>query len=69
LAEFKPLAEQGNITAQDLLSSKCSQGEGIIQDNIYARIWANIASANGDEQARGLKMVKQLLVNASYTND
>ena len=29
-----------------------SEGEGVIQDNVYAHMWFNIAAANGDEKAR-----------------
>ena len=47
LREFTPLAEQGNATAQLNLGSMYVLGQGVIQDNIYAHMWLNIAASNG----------------------
>ena len=51
LREWRPLAEQGNASAQFLLGSMYDEGQGVLQDNIYAHMWFNIAASNGIEAA------------------
>ena len=44
---YKLSAEQGGSSAQLNLSDMYSDGKGVIQDDVYAHMWANIARANG----------------------
>ena len=46
---FRLAAEQGFADAQVNLGVKYDNGEGVLQDSVYAHIWYNIASANGDK--------------------
>jgi len=41
------LAEQGNAKAQYNLGIMYGEGEGVIQDNVYAHMWFNIAASSG----------------------
>jgi len=41
--------------AQYNLGLMYSNGQGVIQDNVYAHMWWNLAAANGHESARGNK--------------
>ena len=43
LREWTPLAEQGDFGAQFNLGVMYRDGQGVIQDNVYAHIWWNIA--------------------------
>ena len=47
LREWKPFAEQGDATAQSNLGVMYALGDGVIQDNVYAHMWGNIAASNG----------------------
>ncbi len=49
LQEWRPLAEQGDASAQYYLGVMYDNGKGVLQDNIMAHMWYNIASANGDD--------------------
>ncbi len=51
LKEWTPLAEQGNASAQTNLGFMYSNGEGVLQDNIYAHMWWNIAASSGVSEA------------------
>ena len=42
-------AEQGNALAQTNLGLMYGRGKGVIQDNVYAHMWGNIAASNGYE--------------------
>ena len=55
LREWKPLAEQGNAGAQYNLGLMYVKGEGVIQDNVYAHLWGNIAASNGSKNGRKLR--------------
>ena len=44
---FKPLAEQGNASAQYNLGLTYGRGLGVPLSNVKAHMWANIAAANG----------------------
>ena len=48
LSEFRPLVEEGNAEAQLYLGYMYEKGQGVIQDNVYAYMWFNIAALNGD---------------------
>ena len=54
LRELKPLAEQGNATAQYYVGAMYAFGNGVHKDHIFAHMWANIAASNGDNDSRGL---------------
>lgn len=47
--ELKPLAEQGNPTAQYQVGAMYAFGNGVHKDHIFALMWANIALANGNQ--------------------
>jgi TPR repeat protein len=48
---YKLGAEQGVINAQVNLGVKYASGQGVIQDMVYAHMWANFAASSGDENA------------------
>ena len=48
---WKPLAEQSNAYAQYYLGLMYLNGHGVPQDYVMAHMWANIAAANGHENA------------------
>ena len=62
LKEWTPLAEQGDAVAQYNLAVSFTLGQGVIGDNVYAHMWANIARSNGQENASKLLdlLVKQM---------
>ena len=47
LREWRPLAEQGVAIAQFNLGVMYQFGDGVLQSNVMAHMWYNIASANG----------------------
>jgi TPR repeat protein len=47
LREWTPLAEQGDAAAQYKLGVTYEKGTGVIQDNVYAHMWYNIAASSG----------------------
>ena len=49
LREFKPLANKGIANAQFNLGQMYYRGQGVIQDNVYAHMWGNLAAANGNQ--------------------
>ena len=44
------LAEQGDAFGQYYLGLMYAKGEGVIQDNVYAHMWFNIAASSGDSK-------------------
>ena len=48
---FRLSAEQGNAIAQNTLGGMYDNGDGVIQDNIYAHMWWNISASNGNKDA------------------
>ncbi len=46
-------AEQGDFGAQHRLGLMYARGHGVLKDPVLAHMWHNIASANGNEFARG----------------
>ena len=51
LKEWRPLAEQGDVKAQNRLSGMYYYGWGVTKDIVYAHMWLNIAASNGNERA------------------
>ena len=51
LQEWTPLAEAGRGVIQYNLGVMYENGLGVLQDNVMAHMWYNIASANGVEKA------------------
>ena len=51
LQEWTPLAEAGDPDAQSNLGVMYKQGKGVLQDNVMAHMWYNIASASGNDKA------------------
>ncbi len=51
LREFRPLAEQGNVDAQNALGWMYYIGGGVLQDYVQAHMWYNLAAAQGDKAA------------------
>ena len=50
LREWKPLAKQGHALAQFNLGVMYGTGRGVIQDNVYAHMWLNIAASSGKSE-------------------
>jgi TPR repeat protein len=48
---YRKAAEQGNARAQLGLGYMYLNGRGVIQDNVYAHMWSNIAASNGNKDA------------------
>lgn len=48
---YTKAAEQGDADAQFNLAVMYDNGLGVLQDNVYAHVWLNIASSNGSETA------------------
>ena len=48
----KMTPNQGHAGAQNSLGVKYADGEGVLQDNVTAHMWFNIAGANGVEFGR-----------------
>ena len=44
--EWRPLAEQGDASAQNNLGVICESGQGVPQNYVSAHMWYHIASAN-----------------------
>jgi hypothetical protein len=44
-------AEQGVAFAQSNLGVMYGTGQGVIQDNVYAHMWLNIAASSGHKSA------------------
>ena len=52
---YRKAAEQGIADAQFRLGVAYANGEGVLEDTLAAYAWYNIAAANGDDSAKGLK--------------
>ena len=55
VTELRRTAEQGNAAAQNSLGLMYGNGRGVPQDDIAAHMWANLAAAQGNENARRLR--------------
>ena len=51
LQELTPLAKAGNAYMQQNLGLMYELGQGVLQSNVMAHMWYNIASANGASKA------------------
>ena len=47
LREWRPLAEQGDASAQNNLGFMYVYGKGVLQDYVRAHMWYNIAASSG----------------------
>ena len=47
LREWRPLAEQGDASAQNNLGFMYVYGKGVLQDYVRAHMWFNIAASSG----------------------
>lgn len=45
LAEWRPLAEAGDVNAQTMLGLVYAEGKGVPQDNVAAQMWLNLAAS------------------------
>ena len=45
---WKPLAEQGNASAQNNLGLMDAKGQGVPQDYVQGHMWLNLSAAGGD---------------------
>ena len=51
LREWTPLAKQGNAGAQSSLGGMYAEGQGVIEDNVYAHMCWNIAASSGKNKS------------------
>jgi TPR repeat protein len=59
---FRPLAEQGNTKAQNVLGVMYRKGQGVARNSVRAFIWFNRAAARGDARAKAeLREVSQAM--------
>ena len=49
---FRPLAEQGNAKAQNVLGVMFRKGEGVPKNPLRAHMWFSFAAARGDATAK-----------------
>jgi TPR repeat protein len=49
---FRPLAEQGNAKAQNVLGVMHRRGQGVARNSVRAFLWFSRAAARGDAQAK-----------------
>jgi TPR repeat protein len=49
---FRPLAEQGNPKAQNVLGVMFRKGEGVPRNSARAHMWFSFAAARGDAKAK-----------------
>ena len=50
LREWTPLAKQRDATAQYNLGGMYAFGTGVLKDYVYAHMWGNIATTNGNNR-------------------
>ncbi len=55
LKEFRPIAEQGDATAQFNLGILYGKGQGVLQDYVQAHMWASLAATQNHELATKLR--------------
>ena len=48
---FRLAAEHGNAKSQYNLGFMYYEGQGVIEDNVYAHMWWNIAASSGNKTA------------------
>ena len=49
---FRPLAQQGNASAQAVLGRMYRRGQGVTKSSAHAFMWLSLASARGDAKAK-----------------
>jgi TPR repeat protein len=49
---FRPLAQQGNAKAQNVLGVMFRKGEGVARNSVRAHMWFSFAAARGDAAAK-----------------
>ena len=54
---FRLAADQGHAIAQFNLGVMYANGDGVLKDSVLAHMWANIATANGQETATEMRDV------------
>ena len=55
LSLLRPLAAQGNATAQFVLGMMYNYGQGVVQDYKEAMKWSRLAAAQGDAYVSGVR--------------
>lgn len=60
--ELKPLAEQGNASAQTFLGDMFGSGLGVAQDYVEAHKWLNIVGADGNADAIKYRSIVEKLM-------
>jgi TPR repeat protein len=64
---FRPLAEQGNAKAQNLLGVMYRRGQGVARNSVRAFLWFNRAAARGDAAAKAeLHDVSQTMTREEF---
>jgi TPR repeat protein len=59
---FRPLAEQGNAEAQNVLGVMYRRGQGVAHSSVRAFLWFSRAAARGDTKAKAeLRHVSQTM--------
>jgi TPR repeat protein len=59
---FRPLAEQGNAKAQNLLAVMYRRGQGVARNSVRTFVWFSRAAARGDATAKAeLRDVSQTM--------
>jgi len=59
---FRPLAEQGNAKAQNVLGVMYRRGQGVARNSVRAFVWFSRAAARGDATAKAeLRDVSQTM--------
>src|SRR5216684_8270251 len=59
---FRPLAEQGNAKAQNVLGVMYRRGQGVARNSVRAFLWFSRAAAHGDATAKAeLRDVSQTM--------
>jgi TPR repeat protein len=65
---FRPLAEQGNPKAQNVLGVMYRKGEGVTRNRARAFMWLSFAAKRGDVKAKaGLREVSQAMTPAEVS--
>lgn len=60
LDKFRPLADKGNVDAQERLGLIYAKGQGVEQNWVQADMWFSIAAASGKETAVNNKKVVEV---------
>ena len=55
-ADWHKSAEQGSAIAQQRMGLLYSTGQGVMKDDVIAYMWCNLAAAQGNEEARAIKI-------------